>query len=70
MMLRSDVKRQIIWRQKRQIIWRQERQTTWRFLATVNEMAEMHKIMYTLDWINDTICHYKNSQVQNLKILK
>ena len=30
----------------------------------------MHKVMYTLDWINDTICHYETSQVQNLKILK
>ena len=52
------------------MIWRQERQIIWRFLATINEMAEMHKIMYTLHWINDTNCHYETLQVQNLKILK
>ena len=30
----------------------------------------MRKIMYTLDWTNETICHYETSQVQNLKILE
>ena len=39
-------------------------------LRSFNEMTEKHKIMYTLDWINDTNWHYETSQVQNLKILK
>ena len=38
------------------------------FLAMFKEMAEMHKMMYTLDWISDTNCHCETGQVQNFRI--